>query len=299
MSSSLTTPTRLKHMFITLALIPFFTWALADVFGTLASRAIGNLLVNFGFLLFSFLFISMFVPFAGPITSVVYFFVALILGGFQVIGLLTYFKATEIGNASLVGAIVGSFSILVVVLSLILFRDTLKPIQFFGIIVCLAGLVTTSFRFEELRSINTRNLFSDPGVQFAFVTFVTWGLYFTLIRIPVEKIGWFWSLYPATFYFLPLLLIGSLRQKLRHLKINKKAFSQIFLMVFFGRIGDFAYNMALTKGFSSIVGAITGASPVLFIILARFIFKEHLSSQQKIGVVCTMCGILLVTIGSL
>ncbi len=216
----------------------------------------------------------------------------------RLLGLLAYFKATEIGNASLVGAIVGSFSILVVILSFILFRDSLTSIQFFGIIVCLTGLVTTSFRFEEFRKTNVRNLFSDPGVRFAFITFVAWGIYFTLIRIPVERIGWFWSLYPATFYFLPLLLIDNLRQQLRNLKINKKAFSQIFLMVFFGRVGDFAYNIALTKGFSSIVGAITGSSPVLFVILARFIFKERLTLQQKVGVLCTVCGILMIAIGS-
>lgn len=286
-------------MVILLAFIPFFTWALGDVFGTLASRKIGNIPVNFGFLLLSFLLISLFIPFAGPISSWLYIFIALLLGGVHVVGLLTYFKALEIGNASLVGAIVGSFSLVIVLLSLVIFHESLTFLQAFGILVSLTGLLLTSFRFADLKTMNLKKLFTDPGVGLALVTFFAWGVYFTLIRIPVEAIGWFWSLYPATFYFLPLFLLRSVRLKLAHIRLDRQTLGQVLAMAILGRTGDFGYNLALTQGYSSIVGAVAGTSPVLFVILARILFKEKLTNQQKAGIIITLSGIIFISIASL
>lgn len=287
-------------MVVLIALIPFFTWAISDIFGTFASRKIGNISTNLGFLLFSFLFISCYLPFAGGVSSIPYLLLALLLGGIHVFGLLTYFKGLEIGNSSMVGAIVGSFSALVVVLSVLIFHDQLTQFQILGVVSIVCGLFITSFNFEMFRGANkVKNIISDPGIKFAFITFFAWGVYFALIRIPVEHIGWYWSLYPATFYIFPLLLFPKMQQAVSQLKLDKTTLFQILGMTILGRLGDVTYNIALTKGYSTIVGAIAGSSPVAFVILSRFFLKDKLTLQQKIGVAVTALGIISIAFASI
>lgn len=286
-------------MAVLLALIPFFTWAITDVFGTIASRKIGNLPVNFFFLLFSFLLVSLYIPFAGPILYWSYFGVALFLGAIHVLGLFSYFKALEVGNASLVGAIVGSFSVVIVAVSFVIFKESLRGWQVVGVMFCIIGLLLTSFTLHDFTRMYTKKHIVVPGIGLAFVTFLAWGLYFSFIRIPVEKIGWFWSLYPATFYFLPLLFFPTIRQRLFVVRLNRRVIGQIFAMVVLGRSGDVVYNIALLHGLSSIVGAIAGISPVFFVILTRFIFKETLSLQQKIGITISLFGIATIAFSTI
>lgn len=285
-------------MVVFIALIPFFTWAISDIFGTFASRKIGNIPTNLGFLLFSFIFISCYLPFAGNVASIPYLLLALFLGGIHVFGLLSYFKGLEIGNSSMVGAIVGSFSALVVVLSVLIFHDQLTLFQILGVGAIICGLFISSFNFEMFKGVKVTNIISDPGIKFAFITFFAWGIYFALIRIPVEHIGWYWSLYPATFYIFPLLLLPKMQQALSKLKFDKTTLFQILGMTILGRLGDVTYNVALTKGYSSIVGAIAGSSPVAFIILSRFFLKDKLTLQQKIGVAVTTLGIIGIAFAS-
>lgn len=286
-------------MFVLLALIPFFTWALGDVFGTFASRKVGNISTSTVFILFSFLLCTLYLPFAGNVTSWSFVTVAFLLGGAYIVGLFAYFHALEIGNASLVGAIAGSFSVVVVILSVIFFHDKLSIIQIMGVLLCLGGIILASFHFEDLKQKSLKKYLSDPGILLSLLTFLSWGVYFTFIRIPVEHVGWFWTLYPSTFYFLPLLFFNPIRKQLKRLYHSQGTVIFILLMTLSGRIGDVAYNLAITKGVSSILGAIAGSSPIFFVTLAYFIFKEKLTKQQTIGIVTTTCGILILAFAAI
>lgn len=248
-------------MVIVLALVTFFTWAIADVLGTVASRKSGHLMVNFFFGVCSFLLVSLYIPFAGPLAYWSYVWVALGLGALHFIGMLAYFHGLEVGNASLVGAIVGSFAVVIIAVSFLVFGETLRPVQALGIALCVVGLLLASFKLRDLRQFFTKAHVIDPGIGFALVTFFAWGLYFGLIRIPVERIGWFWSLYPATFYFPLLLLFVGVRRRVSVLIHDWRTLMIIAAMAFLGRSGDFAYNAALLYGQTSIVGAIAGVSP--------------------------------------
>lgn len=278
--------------FTVLALIPFFTWAIGDFFGTLSSRRIGNIPTNIGFLTLSFVLLSLYVPFAGGIPDWSFFVFAFVLGGIHVIGLLSYFRGLEVGNAALVGAIAGSFSIGIVLLSVLLFHERLNTIQMVGVISCFIGLFFASFPLQNMKQLVQGKISHEPGLVFAFITFVAWSVYFTVVRIPVERIGWFWSLYPTTFYFVPLLLIPGIRKKVLRAEYRSTTLFLLLALTVFGRVGDFAYNLSLTRGLSSLLGAIAGSSPVVFVLLSFIFLRDRLTTQQKIGVFFTLLGIV-------
>lgn len=284
---------------IIFALIAFAGWGVGDIFGTLVTRKIGNIYSFFWLNIFGLIFGLPFIPFAGPIVSYPYLMLAFFLGLIDSLGSLFYFRGLEVGNASLVGTISGSFSVITILLSMGLFGEKVTLIQLSGIILVLIGIVLTSLKFEETHGKTLKNFFSDRGIIYALIAMIFWGIYFALVRIPAEKIGWFWSYYPASFnalLFLPFGLIKSDIFKIFRrpaLLINTLLFSLLLLLAMF------SFNLGILRGYTSIVAPIAGAYPVLFVILTRIFFKEKLTIQQKIGLGLGLLGIVVISFSSI
>ena len=269
-----------------------------DIFIAKLTRKIGSRNALFWWLLGSFVMASFYLPFAGPITDFPIFIFALVLNIVSFAGVLFYFEALEIGNASLVGTIGGAFPVITVPLSILLFKEQLTWFQFAAIILTFSGLILATLRFEELKNRNFRRLISDRSIKLALAAFVIWGVFWAVIRIPVEKIGWFWSNYPIYLSFILLPLFNLVRNiPLSDLK-NKKTFLITILGCILTLFANFGFNLGLTYGYTSIVAPIAGASPVLFVIISRFVFREKLTSQQKLGIVFALAGIVLISISS-
>ena len=59
------------------------------------------------------------------------------------------------------------------------------------------------------------------------------------------------------------------------------------------------FNLGLTLGYSSLIAPVAGSSPVLFVVLSRFVFKEPLTGQQKTGIIFALAGIVLIGISTI
>lgn len=64
------------------------------------------------------------------------------------------------------------------------------------------------------------------------------------------------------------------------------------------RVSEMTFNVGISKGYTSIVAPIAGANPVLFVILATFVFKDPITKQQAAGVILTLLGVILLSIFS-
>ena len=130
------------------------------------------------------------------------------------------------------------------------------------------------------------------------VVFIIWGIFWSLIRIPVERIGWFWSMYPLYPFFVILLFLKSFK------RVNfsdLKKTNNLLIMgagCLFTLSANFGFNLGLTHGYTSIVAPIAGASPVIFVILSRIVFKERLTNQQKMGIILTLAGIVSIGVSA-
>jgi len=285
-------------MAIPFALVALVGWGVGDVFITIASRKIGNGLTTFWWLTFNLILSLLYLPFAPPITNWGMVALALVMGLVGVVSVLWYFRALEIGNASLVGTIAGSFAMITVPLSVILFGEQLVPQQIVGIILILFGLVMATLKKEAIKEIKTGKVFSDPGVGLALVVMLIWGVYWTLIRIPVETLGWYWAGIPTYFYFMLLPIIGVVKGNLLQPLRKKGALPTLIIATLLTLWGNYSFNIGITYGYSSLVAPVAGASPVLFVILSRFVFRDKLTTQQKVGIVATLSGIILIAFSS-
>lgn len=286
-------------MAVFFALIALVGWGAGDIFVTLLSRKIGSRKALFLWLLGSFVLASLYVPFAKPISDYPMFIFIFILHLFGLTGTVLYFKALEIGNASLVGTIAGAFPIITVPLSVAIFAEKLGQIQILAIAMTICGLIFSTLHWQEIMKSNFSRLINEKSILYALVTFIIWGVFWTLIRIPVAKIGWFWSMYPGYLLFVLLPLFGFVKKiSIGELK-NRDNLKLIIPMCLLTLGANFGYNLGITYGYTSIVAPIAGSSPVLFVILSRFVFRDKLTSQQKAGIGLTLTGIVLIGISSI
>jgi len=173
------------------ALFSYLAWSSGDIFGTIATRKIGAHSTTFWTLLLRLIFFSFYIPFSlNEIQNLTLdtFFLSIVLGLIFVTSFLTYNEALRIAHPSLVGTIAASFSDLVVMLSIIFLKETITNYQILSILVIFLGVIISSSDFEELKK---RKFTLNRGILLAIATMIGWGVYFTFIKIPVSKIGWF------------------------------------------------------------------------------------------------------------
>lgn len=254
-------------MAIFFALLTLVGWGVGDVFITIASRKIGSIKAYFYGLVFTLILTSFYIPFAPKIEDMGMFVLAIALGALLVVGTLFYFKALEIGNASLVGAIGGSFIVPTIILSMIFFGEKISLAQAAGILMTLFGIISVSLKLDNLKI--------DKGIFFVILASSLWGVYYGFIRIPVESIGWFWTYYPTNFLFLPFLISARIRKGLFTTVKNKKTLMVILAFVVLIATAQFAYNLGILAGYTSVVVPIAGAYSVLFVILSRIVLRKN------------------------
>ena len=283
---------------IILGLIPYFGWAIGDIFGIYSSRKVGAYLTTFYVFIFGFLAASLYVPFALndlqkitlPLLLLnIVFGVVVLCGNFMIN------EAFKISNASIIGIIIQSFPALVIILSWLIFKDPITINQAFWIVLIFVGVTLCTINVKDLK---TGYLFRDRGIRLALVATLGFTIYFTFLRTFIDNYGWFWSNYIAIASFpLALLIIKPVFRIKERIKIPR--FKMVILATFLSgvllRSGDIALNYGVSKGYAAITAPIAGASPTLFVILAAFIFKDKTTNQQKMGILITLIGIVLLS----
>src|SRR3989338_7815108 len=285
---------------ILFALISYLGWGTGDVFGTIATRKIGAYSTTFWYLIFQiFLFSFLALFFIADLKNLTLPVLALnlVLGVIGTLGLIAFYEGLRIANASLVGTIAASFAALAVVLSIIFLGETITWPQAVSIIAIFAGVIISSLQFKELRN---RNLLTNRGVLLAIVTMIMWGIYWAFIKVPVRETGWFWPGFISILASLPgIWLFIKLREiKLTHFNF-KGSFYPLFANAFLLGVGALSFNLAIEKGFTSIVAPIAGSYPTIFVLLAYLVFKDSITRQQIFGIIVTLIGIVLLSISSI
>lgn len=281
---------------IIFALISYFTWGIGAFVEAMVARKLNSYsLIFWGFILsaltlsFYAFFQTTFLNFLTPDILTL----NIILGAVLIAGSIIYFEAYKITNRAIVGTIAQSFPAVTVILSLIFLNEKVSIYQTIAIITIFAGMFLSVFDINEFR----RNTFSiNKGFLFAIIAMVCWGAYFAFIKIPINKLGWFWPNY-FSFLLFPLIFIYMRIKGIRLEKPTKnKALFLIIISTVLVRVAEFSYNFAISKGLVAIVAPIAGANLTLFAVLAFLIFKDPIKKQQIFGIITTLTGIVLLSI---
>ena len=275
------------------AIAAFVAWGSGDIFNTIVARKSGALYSTFWLFLLGGVFSLLILPFQWRSLTLFtppIFLLSLGLSALLVVSGFCFLQALKYGEPTVVGTITGSFVAIVVILSIVFLHEKLIPAQAAAITVIFVGLLLSNISVSALKN---REVKPSKGTAYAILAMLGWGVYFTFIKVPIERVGWF----PAEFIAGisgPIIIV--LAAWYMHRTIPKLSHGGVGLPMtvaaLLAAIGTNASNIAYQYGNVAVVAPITGSYPVLFAALAHYIFKEPLSRQQTVGIVVTLAGIV-------
>lgn len=280
------------NLALILSLITFLGWGTGDLFTIVATRRIGATLTTFWVFFFSFILSLLVFPFAPHnIQSITLPMLGfnLFLGVLFVSANVLISEAFRISSAPLVGIIIQGFPAVVLILSAIVFKDIITPLQWLFAAVVFMGVVLCSVNFKKLQ--RAEKIF-DKGTVLALIAMVFLSTFFTFSRILIRAYDWFLPSFIATACFPVIYLFIRIRKEKFTIPKEPKMIIATFMVGLLIRAGDFSLNWGLSlPDASSIVAPIAGVAPILFVISSYFIFKDEVSKQQVLGIITTLVGI--------
>lgn len=209
------------------------------------------------------------------------------------LGYISFIAGMNSGAVTITGVIGGAFPAVTTLSSLLLFHEYISSLQGFAIILILVGITLSSIYGTVAEVIKD---LKNKGLIFGLGAFFFWGIYFALIRIPIEQIGWFLPQYSSNFIGFVMFTIIALLSRRRDTFEKPKLLWVLALLSAMQISGSILFNYAISKGATSIVAPIVGSSPVVFVIIAYFVFHEKLNKKQWFGIVLALIGITSLSI---
>lgn len=273
------------------ALISYVGWGAGDIFGAIASRKIGGFKTTFWIMIAAAILFAPLIPLywellvsAPPIIIVA----ATLMGFFYMSGNFAINEALKRADASIVLTINGSFGALVVLFSALFLHESVSINLLLIIMMIFAGVFLCTF---DPKSIHKHN--KTIGILLAIYASVSFGLFFTGVKVFAPTLQWFWPIY-LSFLWLPFMYIFLIKihEKPMIHDIKQSPFPLLFNLLLL-RSGDFAFNIGLQRGLAAVVAPIAGAYPTLSVILAFIVFHEKPTRRQLFGILLALSGIVL------
>lgn len=280
------------------AIVSFIGYGVGDIFGTIVTRKLGGISTSLWTLIIGVFLFSIFIPLTWneleELTLRLLFLTVGISISF-IVGLVAFYHALKIDSSPLVGTIAAAFAGVTVILSLVFLGERISLQQTLSILIIFFGVFLSSFDFNKLK---TGKMILSKGIVLALVTMICWGVYFTFIKIPVLRLGWFWPTY-ITYLSFPLVLLFL---KFKNIKVKKPTLKLSFKPIVASTIltgsAEFSYNFAISNGQVALVAPIAGSYPVLFTLLSFFVFRDPVTKQQILGIITTLLGIVFLSLNN-
>jgi len=281
---------------ILFAITAMLSWGTADFFAKKAIDKVGyktSLLLNH-LVAFVPLIILSVLFFKLPPLSAELVLITISAGVLGIIAYIFLYRGFQKGNISVVSPISASWSVITTILAVLLFQETLTPLQIVGIIIVFIGIFFASTNFAELKKSIRQG--RSSGISDGLISMVAWGITYTLLR-------------PITLAFGPLIALLFLRITaitilFSYTKISKTKISLPTRLIFMfiavagllDLLGFVAFNFSISTAFLSIVGPVAATYPAVTVVLAYFFLKEKIVGNQKIGVVAILAGLALISL---
>ena len=216
-------------------------------------------------------------------------FIAFLIGILGFIPYYTYLKALDAGKIGIVSTITNSAFLVTVALSVIFYGENVGLYQMLAIALMFFGMATLTIDIGEIKKAKVALL---PGTMFALATFFLWGVYFFLIKIPVDYIGPSATLIASEIgVFLPAAIILARKREFR--KPDKKTSSFLIANGILLAIAGLSYNLGILSADVSLVSTIARSSPIITLASAWILFREKLKYYQYISIALVISGIAM------
>jgi drug/metabolite transporter (DMT)-like permease len=239
----------------------------------------------------SFLYLGAALAYDRVFPSVALVSLALFSGVLSGAALSAYYVSLSLGKASLVAPIFSCLTIVAVVLSLLILRETLTGLQLSAITIVFLGIVLVAFERDD-GGHSTRKL----SVTLALSAAVLGGANLILQKWIAESghylMGFLLTRISMAALMTPLALISG--QETRSDGASRN-WLKLGLLGLIDVSAFFAWYLGLRVGQVSIVTPIATSSPAITIVLAHLFLKERVRSHQRIGILAIISGIVFLS----
>ena len=206
-------------------------------------------------------------------------------------GYLFFMKGFEVGNISIVAAIMNLWAVFTMLFAFIFMGQRLTTFQFVGVLLIITGAVVASLNWQDIKN---QTFALSAGVKEAVIGAFFFGTFWNVSELISEQIGWLSAtLYIKIGIVLFLLLFSFIvKQQVMMRDVPRKTNVMIILMGIIEAVAIAMVNYGLTIGDAILITPIASALSVVTIVLAIIFLKEKIHKIQLFGVLTVVIGIV-------
>jgi drug/metabolite transporter (DMT)-like permease len=213
-------------------------------------------------------------------------------------GYFALYRGLELGPVAVVSPVLASYAILPVLLAVWLLGESLTAVIVAGMVITIVG---TALASTDLRSLAVGTNRMPPGLPWAIVSVVCFGLGAYVIGWASQRAGWLPTLWLSrictTVVFLAIGLIVMVRSRGDRRTIPPPALRFAALVGLVDLTGGVMYGWGAEVGFISIVTAASATYPIVPVFGSTLLFRERPAPNQYLGVALVIGGLLAVGLG--
>jgi drug/metabolite transporter (DMT)-like permease len=274
-------------------------WGLSDFFGAVVGRKIGSLATVLVAQVFSALVVSLFLlggdhdlaalaPYGGWIA---------LNGIVSATAYSSHYRALELGPVAVVSPIGACYALVGVALSMIVLGERPSGLALLGGLVTVGGVMLTS---TDLRALRAGTHGMPPGLPWAVVAAVTFGIGGFLLAYLSKELGWvtgLWSSRMAQLLGFVALAAVAGRDVPRRLRAAPAAIVGAIGVGLSDLVGVVSYSIGNETESASLLFVSSAVFPVLAVALSIAFLHERPVPNQYVGVGMTVLGLVLLGVG--
>ena len=271
-----------------------FGWGIYDFFAGVYSKKIGPYKTFFWSQLAGLAFVLLLVAvftftFNIPLSMITLLPIAAL---FYSAGYLFFMKAFEIGNISIVAAIMNLWAVFTMLIAFVFMGQRLTSLQFTGVIMIISGATLASLNWSDIKN---QNFNLSAGVKETVLGAFFFGVFWNISEVITEEIGWL----PTTLFIkvgiiLLLLILSSLiKRELSVSEVSTKTKAVVIVMGIIEAGAVAIVNFGLTIGDAILITPIASALSVVTITMAIIFLKDKVTKLQGLGMAAAVTGIIL------
>ena len=271
-----------------------FGWGIYDFFAGVYSKKIGPNKTFFWSQLAGlfFVFLLTFLFSISLNLSVLIIILLPIAALFYSAGYLFFMKGFEVGNISIVAAIMNLWAVFTMFFAFVFMGQRLSALQTVGVLLIISGATLASLNWSEIKN---KRFQLSKGVKETVAGAFFFGVFWNISEVISEKIGWMLTTLFIKIGIILFLLLLSLFIK-RELSLAKADVKTKLVIVLMGIIeaGAVAFvNYGLSIGDAILITPIASALSVVTILMAIIFLKERVTKLQGFGIITAIAGIIV------
>lgn len=275
--------------------LSMLSYGIVDYMGALLARKESAVKITLWyFIITSVIMAAIGLAFIKPPAIPMYYVVVFpILSVISVLAFLSFLKGLQVGSISVITPIASAYPIIIVFAGVILLREMVTLLLGAGIALIVLGTVLASFKIKDLRKLRVKRAL--PGIKYALITLVGWGVLFASVGIISKVLGWFYPILILSVGSAIVLFFYSAIKRVKTAFPHRITFPML-LYVIIGTAAFLFYSIGTSRGAIAVVGPLAGAAPLIAITLAMTLKRERVDLNQAIGIACILIGILILAV---